>query len=113
MILLRVTYRVRAHRMADFERVFAESVMPLVRERKLTLLGIWRTVVGKAGEYMELWEFPSMAEFERQWPALLDDPRLREVFRTTGPMVDDEVFTLLQPLPGQKPAKTPGDSLFV
>ncbi len=111
MILLRVTYRVRAHHMADFERIFAERVLPLVKERKLAFRGIWRTLVGNAGEYLELWEFASMADFDRDWSGLLGDPRLQEIFKTTGPMVEDENFSLLQPL--FKPPSEPPPERFL
>lgn len=99
MILLKVSYRVRAHVVADFEKAFRQKIMPVVRERGLRLRGVWKTVVGNAGEYLELWEFDSMAEFERKWQGLMADPRLLEAFQTTGPMVEQEVFSLFEPLP--------------
>lgn len=98
MILLRVTYRLRAHHMAEFERVFTEQIRPLAEAHELQLQGCWRTLVGEVGEYMELWEFPSLAAFEQQWPRLLADPQLQAIFQTTGPMVEGEKFTLLEPV---------------
>ncbi|MGH9846294.1 MAG: NIPSNAP family protein, partial [Blastocatellia bacterium] len=60
-------------------------------------------VVGDAQEYLELWEFDSMAEFDEQWRKLAADPRLQEIFKITGPMVEDEKLTLFEPsLPGEK-----------
>jgi hypothetical protein len=98
MILLRVTYRLRAHQMAQFERIFNEQIMPLAQEYKLHCNGLWRTLVGEVGEYMELWEFASLTEFEEQWRKLLADNRLQEIFQTTGPMIEDEKFILLEPV---------------
>ncbi|MFN7926739.1 MAG: NIPSNAP family protein [Blastocatellia bacterium] len=103
MILLRVTYRLRAHQMAEFERIFTEQICPLAEAHQLRLQGCWRTLVGEVGEYMELWEFPSLAAFEQQWTTLLADPRLQAIFQTTGPMVEGEKFTLLEPV-GEKRA---------
>lgn len=100
MILLKVTYRLRAHHMPQFEKIFDEQIMPLVREHGLNFKGIWRTLVGEVGEYMELWEFASMAEFDERWRGLIGDPRLQRVFKTTGPMVEGERFTLLEPVLG-------------
>lgn len=97
MILLRVTYRLRAHHMAQFERIFDEQILPLAREHNLRCKGLWRTLVGEVGEYMELWEFASLAEFDEQWHQLFSDARLQEIFQTTGPMVEDEKLTLLEP----------------
>lgn len=98
MILLKVTYRLRANHMAQFEKIFDEEIMPLVRERGLNFKGIWRTLVGEVGEYMELWEFNSMTEFEEGWRGLINDPRLQKIFEITGPMVEGERFTLLEPI---------------
>ncbi len=98
MVLLKVTYRLRAHQMAEFERIFAEQIMPVVQAHGLQFGGIWRTLVGEVGEYLELWEFASLAEFDEQWRKLLSDPYLLEIFQTTGPMVEGEKFALLEPV---------------
>lgn len=84
--------------MAEFEHIFEEQIVPLVQEYKLRLQGIWRTLVGEVGEYLELWEFTSLAEFEVEWRKFFADVRLQEVFKTTGPMVEGEKFTLLEPV---------------
>ena len=104
MVLLKVTYRLRAHQMAEFERIFAEQIMPLVKTHGLRFWGIWRTLVGEVGEYLELWEFNSMAEFDEQWRRLLNDPQLLQIFQLTGPMVEGERFTLLEPALGSTQA---------
>lgn len=97
MILLKITYRLRAHHMAKFEQIFDDQIIPLAQEHNLRLWGIWRTVVGEVGEYMELWEFASLADFDENWHKLLKDPRLLEIFETTGPMVESERFAILEP----------------
>ena len=98
MILLRISYRLRAHHMASFEKIFADDIRPVAKDRGLHLEGFFRTQVGNVGEYMELWRFESMAEFEERWYGLLDDPRIQKIFETTGPMVEGEVFSLLEPI---------------
>jgi heme-degrading monooxygenase HmoA len=98
MILLKVTYRLRAHHVAVYERVFAERTLPLIRSHGLKFLGIWRSIVGDAQEYLELFEFESLAQFESQWRALGADSRLQEIFQVTGPMVEDEKFSLFDPV---------------
>lgn len=104
MILMKISYRLRAHHVAEYERVFAARTLPLIREHGLRFLGIWRSLVGEAQEYLELWEFDSLAEFETRWRGLAADPRLHSIFEITGPMVENEVFSLYDPaLPGQPP----------
>jgi hypothetical protein len=98
MVLLRVTYRLRAHHVATYEKVFAEQTLPLIKAHGLNFRGIWRSIVGDAQEYLELFEFESLADFEQRWRALGADPRLQEVFTVTGPLVEDEKFALFDPV---------------
>lgn len=98
MVLLKITYRLRAHHMAEFEQIFQAQIMPLAQAYQLHCQGLWRTLIGDVGEYMELWEFASLAEFDVQWRKLFADVRLQEIFKTTGPMVEGEKFALLEPV---------------
>lgn len=98
MVLLKITYRLRAHHMPEFERIFEEQIVPLAQEYKLHLQGLWRTLIGEVGEYLELWEFTSLTEFEEEWRRFFADARLQEIFKTTGPMVEGEKFALLEPV---------------
>lgn len=94
-IILRVTYRVRAHQISQFEEILTKEILPLASEHGLTPTGIWKTLVGEVGEYMELWTFDSLASFGEKWPRLLEDARVQEIFKRSGPMVQDEKFALL------------------
>jgi hypothetical protein len=96
--LFRITYRLQAHNVDEFERILMEEIMPLVRELGIRQPTIWRSVVGNAGEYMELWEFESLADFDDKWKELMRHPRLKKIFQVTGPMVQDENFSFLEPL---------------
>ncbi|HZS06945.1 MAG TPA: NIPSNAP family protein [Blastocatellia bacterium] len=97
MVLLRITYRLRAHHMPQFERIFDAEILPLIREHGLSFKSIWRTAVGEVGEYMELWEFDSLADFDVRWKKLINDPRLQAIFERTGPMVEGERWSLMEP----------------
>jgi len=102
MTLLKISYKLRAHHVAEYDRTFAERTLPLIREHGFRFWGIWRSVVGDAQEYLELWEFDSVAEFDEKWRKLASDPQLQEIFKVTGPMVEDERLTLFEPsLPGE------------
>ena len=98
MLVLKVSYRVKAHHIANYERIFSQRLVPLIAAHRLRFRGIWRTVVGDVGEYLELWEFDSYADFERRWSDLINDPELQELFQTTGPMVEHENLALLEPV---------------
>ncbi len=103
MVLLKISYKLRAHHVAEYDRTFAERTLPLIREHGFRFWGIWRTIIGDAQEYMELWEFDSIAEFDESWRRLMADARLKDIFEITGPMVEDENLSLFEPsLPGEK-----------
>ncbi|MGW8180399.1 MAG: NIPSNAP family protein, partial [bacterium] len=80
------------------EKILLTEIMPLVQELGILRPAIWKTFVGQAGEFMELWEFQSVTDFEEKWRKLVAHPRLEEIFQMTGPMVEDECFTLLEQL---------------
>jgi heme-degrading monooxygenase HmoA len=98
MILLKISYKLRAHHIAEYERTFAERTLPIIREYGFRFLGIWRTIVGDAQEYLELWEFESLTEFDEKWRMLMADPRLQQIFEVTGPMVESENLSLFEPV---------------
>ncbi len=97
MILLKISYKLRAHDVVEYDRTFAQRTLPLIREYGFRFWGIWRTIVGDAQEYLELWEFESIAEFDEKWRKLMADPRLKEIFEVTGAMVENENLSLFEP----------------
>ncbi len=108
MVLLKISYKLRAHHVAIYDQTFAEQTLPLIREHGFRFWGIWRTIVGDAQEYLELWEFDSLAEFDEAWRRLMADPRLKEIFEITGPLVEDEKLSLFEPaLHGEKMISMP------
>ena len=98
MVVLQVSYRVRAHHMKAFETIFRDEIIPLVEDHGLKLRAFFRTLVGPMGEYTELWDFESVAQFETQWHQVMQDSRLVGIFERTGPMVEDEQLRLLEPV---------------
>lgn len=108
MILLKISYKLRAHHVAEYDKTFAEHTLPLIREHGFRFWGIWRTIVGDAQEYLELWQFDSVGEFDEKWRRLMADPRLKDIFEITGPLVEDEKLSLFEPsLPGEQMISMP------
>ena len=98
MILMKISYRVQAHNIPRYDEIWSRQVLPLIQEYNFNLLGIWRNIVGPAGEYLELWQFASLNEFETRWQPFNADARLLAIFQETGPLVLDEQITLFEPL---------------
>ena len=99
-VVLRVSYRVQVHEIADFEKTLVHQVVPLAEDLGIDSKGIWKALVGNVGEFLELWEFDSMADFESKWNRLLSHPDLQTIFQSTGPIVKDESFALFEPVYG-------------
>lgn len=97
-IWLRVTYRVRTDQIAEFQKILLGEVLPLAEELEIRRPLVWKTLVGNAGEFLELWQFTGLQDYESKFRLLLDHPRLQEILRRTGPMVLDENFSLLDQL---------------
>ena len=99
MVYLHVTFSLEAQDIVPFETFYAEKFLPVIREHGFKPVGIWKTLVGTAGEFTEIWEFQSLSDYERKWKALLEDPKVQEIFKTTGPMVHNETFKLMEMVP--------------
>ena len=95
MVYLHVTFRLEAQDVARFEAFYEETFLPVIRSHGFEPVGIFRTLVGRAGEMTEIWRFRDLTDYEAKWKALMADPRVQEIFETTGPMVKDESFKLM------------------
>jgi hypothetical protein len=96
MIYLHVTYRLEAQDIGRFERFYSETFWPVIREHGFEAVGIFKTLVGPAGEFTEIFRFADLSDYERKWKSLMEDPRVETIFETTGPMVKNETFKLLE-----------------
>src|SRR5262249_50103935 len=90
LIYLTVTFTIAAHQIEEYEKIYREEFLPTILAHGFRPVGIWKTVVGRAGEFLEMWEFQDAADFERRWKALADDPAVRNVLLKTGPLVANE-----------------------
>jgi len=90
-----VRFSVALHDISRYESLFAGEFLPVISEHGLEMVATFRTLVGEAGEYHELWRFRDLAEFEAKWKALFEDPRTREILARTGPLVRGEVSRIL------------------
>jgi hypothetical protein len=96
MIYLHVTFHLEAHDVQRFETFYEKEFLPVILEHGFVPVGIFKTLVGRAGEMTEIWKFASLADYESKWKSLMNDPRLQQIFETTGPMVKEENFKLLE-----------------
>ena len=96
MIYLHVTFHLEAQDVQRFETFYADEFLPVILGHGFEAVGVFKTLVGRAGEVTEIWKFDDLPDYERKWKALMADPRVHEIFETTGPMVKEESFKLME-----------------
>ena len=55
-----------------------EAALPLFKKHGLGVLGFWTGEIGAGGEVTYIWEYESMADREKKFPAFAADPAWRE-----------------------------------
>lgn len=95
-VYLQVTFHLEAQDVERFHTFYAQEFLPVILEHGFQAVGIFKTLVGPAGEVTEIWKFDDLADYERKWKALMDDRRVQKIFETTGPMVKNETFKLME-----------------
>jgi hypothetical protein len=96
MVYLHATFHLEAQDIARFESFYAQTFWPVLRDHGFEPVGIFKTLVGRAGEFTEIWKFENLDDYGRKWKALNGDPRVQKIFETTGPMVQGERFKLME-----------------
>ena len=96
MVYLHITFTVEAQNVQLWEDFYEKEFVPVIRDHGFEAVGIWKTLVGAAGEFTEIWKFESLSDYERKWKALMSDPRVQKIFETTGPLVKNETFKLME-----------------
>jgi len=99
VLYLHVTFIVAADAIEEYETIFRDEFLPRILAHGIRPVGIWKTMVGRAGEFIELWEFDDAAEYERRWKALGADEAVRRIMKRTGPLVTNEELRLLEAAP--------------
>lgn len=96
MVYLHVTFHLEAQDVDRFETFYAEEFYPVIQGHGFEAVGIFKTLVGVAGEFTEIWRFRDLQDYERKWKAFMCDPKVQKIFETTGPMVKGESFKLTE-----------------
>ena len=96
MVYLHVTFHLDAQDVERFETFYAEEFYPVIQRHGFEAVGIFKTLVGVAGEFTEIWRVRDLQDYEWKWKALMSDPEAQKIFETTGPMVKGESFKLTE-----------------
>jgi hypothetical protein len=59
-------YTIRLRKMPEFLGVFNRMAMPILMETLGTPLGFWTSCVGPLNQFVHLWAYKDMADYERR-----------------------------------------------
>ncbi len=59
-------YTIRPRRMGEFLEVFDRLAMPILRETLGHPLGFWTSLVGPQNQFVHLWGYDSLADYEQR-----------------------------------------------
>jgi len=83
-------YTIRPRRMAEFIEVFGRLAMPILLRTLGSPLGFWTSHVGTLNQFVHLWGYDSLADYEARCTARDSDPEF------SGYLVASEHLVLAQ-----------------
>ena len=67
-------YTIRLRKMGEFIEVFDRLAMPVLRRTLGHPLGFWTSLVGPQNQFVHLWGYDSLADYEQRCRARDSDP---------------------------------------
>jgi type 1 glutamine amidotransferase len=104
---------VRPDRGSDYDRLIAQSGLPLFRAAGGRMVGWWKTLIGDLYEHVTIWEYDNMAAFERAIGVLSKDPAFARFVASRDPLLAGEESRFLRLVAGSEPPRLPESAAFI
>ena len=85
MVYLHVTFQLEAQNVGRFETFYAREFLPVIQAHGFEAVGIFKTLVGRAGEVTEIWRFRDLQDYVAQVESPPGRPESAEDLRNDGP----------------------------
>jgi len=69
-------YTIRLRKMAEFIDVFDRLAMPILLETLGSPIGFWTSLVGPQNQFIHMWAYESLADYERRSQARDTHPQM-------------------------------------
>ncbi len=89
-------YTIVPRRMGEFVAAFDRLAMPVLLRTLGHPLGFWITQVGPQNQFVHLWGYDSLADYEARCRARDADPGMAEYFKATVGMIAEQETRLIR-----------------
>lgn len=80
-------YTIAPRRMGEFVEVFERLAMPVLEETLGTPLGFYTSLVGAQNQFVHLWGYDSLADYERRCAARDAHPAFADYLAASGHLI--------------------------
>lgn len=89
-------YTITLRKMPEFLEVFNRLAMPVLLETLGTPLGCWTSLVGPQNQFVHLWGYDSLADYERRCHARDTHPDFPAYLQASGHLITAQETRLIQ-----------------
>lgn len=89
-------YTIRLRKMGEFLEVFDRLALPVLRETLGTPLGFWTSYVGPLNQFVHLWGYDDLADYERRGQARDAHPDFPAYLAASGPLIEAQENRLIR-----------------
>lgn len=92
-------YTIAPRRMSEFVEVFDRMAMPILLNTLGTPLGFWTSLVGPQNQFVHLWGYDSLADYEQRCLARDRHPDFPAYLKASAPLIVAQETRLIRRMP--------------
>lgn len=89
-------YTIAPRKMAEFIEVFDSLAMPILKETLGSPLGFYTTWVGSQNQFVHLWGYDSLEDYERRSAARDSHPEFSKYLAASGHLIVSQETSLIR-----------------
>lgn len=93
-------YTIAPRKMGEFVEVFSRLAMPILKETLGTPLGFYTTLVGKQNQFVHLWGYDSLEDYEKRCAARDAHPDFAKYLAASGHLIVAQETSLIRSIDG-------------
>lgn len=93
-------YTIAPRKMGEFVEVFSRLAMPILKETLGTPLGFYTTLIGKQNQFVHLWGYDSLEDYEKRCAARDAHPDFAKYLAASGHLIVAQETSLIRSIDG-------------